>query len=108
MEIKYCGFSTVTNTTNKHSQNIMATIFDSDCYAPYIYIYYNGYTTPLSQASPVFDLLFDRSARPSTQSSIAESQSAVARDVDYPVLIPSCTIIRAMVRVNAWCVRSRL
>ena len=46
----------------KHSQNVMAIIFSSGCYAPYIY--YNSYTTPLSQASTVFDLLFYHSARP--------------------------------------------
>ena len=37
---------------------------------------------------------------PSTLSTIAESRYAVARDVDYPVLIPS--------RTNAWHARSRL
>ena len=37
VEIKYCGSSTVTNNEQKHSQNVMATIFSSGCYAPYIY-----------------------------------------------------------------------
>ena len=37
---------------------------------------------------------------PSTLSTIAKFRSAVARDVDYLVLIPS--------RTNAWRVRSRL
>ena len=59
-EMKYCGSSTVT-TINKHSQNLMLTIFSSGCYVPYIY--YNSYTTSLFQASPVFDLLFYLSAR---------------------------------------------
>ena len=58
MEIKYCGSSTV--TMNKHSQNLMPTIFSSGCYAPYIYTI----IAPLSQSSPAFDLLFYRSVRP--------------------------------------------
>ena len=38
MEIKYCDSSNVTNNKQKQSQNVMATIFSSGCYAHYIYI----------------------------------------------------------------------
>ena len=103
MEVKYCGSSTVTNNKQKHSQNVMATTFSSGCYAPYIYTII---ATPLDflrlPLSSTF--CFIVALGPSTQSSIAESWSAIARDVDYPILIPS----RTMARVNAWLVRSRL
>ena len=47
------------------------------------------------QASSAFDLLFHCSARPFyTIVHIVESRFAVARDVDYPVLIPSRTMVR--------------
>ena len=88
VEIKYCGSSTVTNNKQKHSQNVMSTIFSSGCYAPYIYTIIAAplhfLRVPLSSI-----FCFIVALGPSTLSSIAESRSAVARDVDYPVLIPS-------------------
>ena len=90
VEIKYCGSSTVMNNKQKH---LMATIFSSGCYVPYIYTII---AAPLHflrlPLSSIFVVL-----GPSTLSPIAESWSAVARDVDYPS--------RTMVRVNAWHVR---
>ena len=101
---------------NKHSQNVMATIFSSGCYAPYTYTIIptlNFLRLPLSS---IFCYIV--TLGPSTLSSIALSLFAVARDVDYPVLIPSHTMARVhmdnIVRVyiihgvNAWRVRSRL
>ena len=58
-KIIFCGSSTV---TINHSQNVTVNIFSSGCYAHYIH--YNSCTTPLSQGSPVFDLLLFHSARP--------------------------------------------
>ena len=62
----------------------MATIFSSGCYIYTIIVHFFRL--------PVFDLLFYRSDRPFyTIDHLPESRSAVARDVDYPVLIPSHT-----------------
>ena len=96
MEIKFCGSSTVTNNKQKHSQNLMATIFSSGCYVPYIYTII---------AAPLHFLRLSLSSIFCFIVALGpESRSAVARDVDYPVLIPS----RTMARVNAWRMRSRL
>ena len=96
MELKYCGSSTVTYNKQKHSQNVYLALA-AICAHKYTII---AALLHFLQVSPVFDLLFYRSARPFYLSPIAESRSAVARDVDYPS--------RTMARVNAWRVRSRL
>ena len=85
MEIKYCGSSTVTNNKQKHSQNVMATIFSSGCYVSHIY--YTIIAAPLHFLRLPLSLIFCFivALGPSTLSSIAESWSAVARDVDYPM-----------------------
>ena len=98
-KIKYWGSSTVTNNKQKHSQNVMVNIFSSGCYAHYIH--YNSCTTLLSQASPVFNLLPFRSARP------------FCIIVHCRVLVCSCTWTLVLVNcicniLHAWCVRSRL
>ena len=93
-KIKCCGSSTVTINKQKHihKKYTVVNIFSSGCYAPYIYIYiyiYNSCTTSLSQASPVFDLLLFRSARPF-----------------YTLNHDACNCIRNI--LHAWRVRSRL
>ena len=91
MEIKYCGSSTVTNNEQKHSQNVMATIFSSGCYAPYIYTII---ATPLHflrlPLSSIF--CFFVALGPSTYRPLQNLSLQLHVDVDYPVLIPSRTM----------------
>ena len=90
MEIKYCGSSTMTNNQQKHSQNVMATIIIYLWMLCALYIYYNSYT-PLHFLRLPLSLIFCFIVALGLALSIAKSQSAVACDVDYPVLIPSRT-----------------
>ena len=64
----------------KHSQNVMAIIFSSGCYAPYIYTII---ATPLHFLRLPLSLIFCFiiALGPSTQSSTAESRSLVAREL---------------------------
>ena len=101
MEIKYCGSSTVTNNKHKHSQNVTATIFSSGCCIPYIHTII---ATPLHFLRLPLSLIFCFivGVGPSTQSSIEESWSAVARDIDY-----ACKCLVREIKV-IMCVRVRL
>ena len=96
----------------KHTQNVMATIFRSGCYAPYITII----ATPLHflrlPLSSIFCFIVALGPS-STLSSIAESRSAVAHDVDYPaswfrpVQWHACKCLAREIKV-IMCVRVRL
>ena len=84
----------------KHTQNVMATIFSSGCYVPYIYTII---ATPFHflrlRLSSIFCFIVVLGLYTTVHCSLQLHMTLIT-----PILTPSST----MVRVNAWCVRSRL